>query len=196
MGEDYRRLIKSVEFIKAAYKKEDFLDDLPQVAFAGRSNCGKSTLINALLNRKKLAKVSSKPGYTRSVNFILVNKEFYIVDLPGYGYAKISKKMKSLWERLLGDYFNYSKNLKAVFHLIDIRRLVTDKDRELIDFLEYFNIPSIIVLTKIDKLSKNQINKNLNILKKLGFNNIILTSGLKKRGIDELWEHIKQLYQK
>jgi len=190
MDKDYRRLIKSVEFIKAAYKKEDFFDDLPQFAFAGRSNCGKSTLINALLGRKKLAKVSSKPGYTRSVNFILVNKSFYIVDLPGYGYAKISKKMKSMWEKLLGDYFNYSKNLKVVLHLMDIRRLITEKDKELIEFLNFYNIPSIIVLTKIDKLSKNQINKNVSQLRKQGFENIVLTSGLKKTGIDELWERI------
>ncbi len=190
MGENYTRLIKTVEFKKAAYKKEDFFDDLPQIAFAGRSNCGKSTLINALLGRKKLAKVSSKPGYTRSINFILVNKSFYIVDLPGFGYAKISKKIKSIWEKLLGDYFNYSKNLKIVLHLMDIRRLITEKDKELMDFLQYYNIPSIIVLTKIDKLSKNQRNNQVSKLEKQGFNDIILTSGIKKIGIEELWEKI------
>ena len=190
MDKDNRILIKSVEFVKAAYKKEDFKDDLPQIALAGRSNCGKSTLINALIKRKKLAKVSSKPGFTRSINYILVNNNFYLVDLPGFGYAKISKNMKSLWEKLISDYFNYSKNLKIVLHLIDIRRLITEKDRELMEFLNHYNIPSIIVLTKIDKLSKNQVNKNVSILKKQGFNDLILTSGLKKIGLDDIWERI------
>ena len=190
MDKNNRILIKSVEFVKAAYKKEDFIDDLPQVALAGRSNCGKSTLINALIQRKKLAKVSSKPGFTRSINFIRVNNTFYLVDLPGFGYAKISKNMKSLWEKLISDYFNYSENLKIVLHLMDVRRLITEKDRELMDFLSHFSIPSIIVLTKIDKLSKNQVNKNVSILKRQGFNDLILTSGVKKIGLDDIWARI------
>ena len=190
MDKNNRILIKSVEFVKAAYKKEDFIDDLPQIAFAGRSNCGKSTLINALIQRKKLAKVSSKPGFTRSINFICVNNTFYLVDLPGFGYAKISKNMKSLWEKLISDYFNYSENLKIVLHLMDVRRLITEKDRELMDFLSHFSIPSIIVLTKIDKLSKNQVNKNVSILKRQGFNDLILTSGVKKIGLDDIWARI------
>ncbi len=198
MDKDNRRvIIKKVEFIKAAYRNSDFLDDLPQIALAGRSNCGKSTLINALLNRKKLAKVSSTPGYTKSVNFILVNEDFYLVDLPGFGFAKRSKHMKKLWEKIISDYLETSKNLKGVLHLIDIRRLITEKDMQLIEYLNLLKIPYLLVFTKIDKLSKNQISKSINILKKeYSIENFVLTSGLRKVGIEELWEQIFHILEK
>ncbi len=197
MDKDYTRLIKEVKFLKTAYRKADFLDDLPQIALAGRSNCGKSTLINAIINRKNFARVSSKPGYTKSINFILINNSFYLVDLPGFGYAKTSKKLRQIWDKIITDYFNYSKNLKCVLHLIDIRRIITEKDLELINFLDYLRIPEIIVFTKIDKLSKNELNNNLKIFKNKFPNfQYVLTSGLKKIGIYELWEKILDYLKK
>jgi len=185
--------IKSAEFIKSDFKKEQFInDDLPQIAFAGRSNCGKSTLINVLLNRKKLVKTSSKPGFTKSVNYFLINGEFYLVDLPGFGFAKISKKEKLEWDRLITDFLKYSVHLRGVVHLVDIRRLITPKDVFLINFLSEIEIPYLIVLTKSDKLSKNEINKSLRKLKNdYNLQNPILTSSLKRLGMELLWDEIK-----
>ncbi len=185
--------IKSAEFIKSAFKIEHFINDnLPQIAFAGRSNCGKSTLINTLLNRKKLVKTSSKPGFTKSVNYFLINKEFYLVDLPGFGFAKISKKEQLQWDRLITNYFKHSNHLRGVVHLVDIRRLMTEKDLFLIDFFTQLSIPFLIVLTKSDKLSKNEINKSLKKLKNsFGIENPIVTSSFKKTGISDLWNEMK-----
>ncbi len=189
--------IKYAEFIKSAFDKSQFIfDDLPQIAFSGRSNCGKSTLINTLLNRKKLVKTSSKPGFTKSVNYFLINKIFYLVDLPGFGFAKASKKMQLDWDKLITDFFRESNKLRGVVHLVDIRRLLTDKDEVLIEFLEYFGIPFLIVLTKSDKLSNNNIKKSLDILnKKWRIENPIVVSSLKKKGISELWEEIETVIE-
>ncbi len=185
--------VKKAEFIKSAFKREHFINDnLPQIAFAGRSNCGKSTLINTLLNRKKLVKTSSKPGFTKSVNYFLINEEFYFVDLPGFGFAKVSKKEKVEWDRLITDFLKYSEHLRGVIHLVDIRRLLTKKDIFLIEYLSQFEIPFLIVLTKCDKLSKNEIAKSLKKLKKdFNIENPVVTSSLKKIGIEELWREIK-----
>ena len=185
--------IKSAEFIKSAFKREHFIDDnLPQIAFAGRSNCGKSTLINTLLNRKKLVKTSSKPGHTQSINYFLINNEFYLVDLPGFGFAKTTKKMLLNWDKLITDFFKFSKHLRGVIHLVDIRRLLTGKDIFLIDFLSEFEIPFLIVLTKSDKLSNNGIKKSLETLKKKwNIESPLTVSSLKKTGLEELWEEVK-----
>ncbi len=185
--------IKSAEFIKSAFEKRQFIiDDLPQIAFSGRSNCGKSTLINTLLNRKKLVKTSSKPGFTKSVNYFLINESFYLVDLPGFGFAKASKKLQLNWDKLITDFFKENNQLKGVIHLVDIRRLLTEKDEVLIEYLEYFQIPFLIVLTKSDKLSNNGIKKSIDILnKKWGIENPLVVSSLKRRGIGELWDEIE-----
>ncbi len=185
--------IKTAEFIKSAFQKEHFIDDnLPQIAFAGRSNCGKSTLINTMLNRKKLVKTSSKPGHTQSINYFLINKEFYLVDLPGFGFAKTTKKMLLNWDKLITDFFKFSTHLRGVIHLVDIRRLLTDKDIFLIDFLSQLEIPFLIVLTKSDKLSNNGIKKSLVTLeKKWNVENPLIVSSLKRTGLEELWGEIK-----
>jgi GTP-binding protein len=184
--------IKSAEFVLSAFDKKQFINDnLPQIAFSGRSNCGKSTLINTLLNRKKLVKTSSKPGFTKSVNYFLINRTFYLVDLPGFGFAKTSKKVQLNWDKLITDFFKETENLRGVIHLVDIRRLLTEKDEVLIEYLEYFEIPFLIVLTKSDKLSNNGIKKSLDILKKKWrIEHPLVVSSLKKKGIEDLWEEI------
>jgi len=185
--------IKSAEFIKSAFDKSHFIDDtLPQIAFAGRSNCGKSTLINTLLNRKKLVKTSSKPGHTQSINYFLINNDFYLVDLPGFGFAKTTKKMLLNWDKLITDFFKYSNHLRGVVHLADIRRLITEKDLFLLNFLSEFEIPFLFVLTKSDKLSNNNIKKSIATLKKKwDIPHPIIVSSLKKTGLEELWGEIK-----
>ena len=189
--------IKTAEFIKSAFEKRQFItDDLPQIAFSGRSNCGKSTLINTLLNRKKLVKTSSKPGFTKSVNYFLINESFYLVDLPGFGFAKASKKLQLNWDKLITDFFKENNQLKGVIHLVDIRRLLTEKDEVLIKYLEYFQIPFLVVLTKSDKLSNNGIKKSLDILKKKwGIDNPLVVSSLKRKGIEELWNEIEMVIE-
>lgn len=136
---------------------------LPEFAFAGKSNVGKSSLINKILNRKRLSYVSKKPGKTRTINFFDVDNKFFIVDLPGYGYSKVSSDLKLLWNKSISDYLQNSENLKVLFILIDIRREIDEKDYKLIEFCNYYNINYKFVLTKSDKLSKTKIN---NILKK------------------------------
>lgn len=162
---DFR--IKQTEFIKSAFKSEDFIqDELPQIVFAGKSNVGKSTIINSLLNRKSLAKTSSKPGKTRLVNYFLVNNNFYLVDLPGYGYAKVSKSEKVNWEKLIKRYLETNKHLYCAFSLVDIRHEPTAADINMIDLFCYHGVRQIVVLTKADKVSNNDIIKRLSSLKK------------------------------
>ena len=150
--------ITSAEFIKSIADTSQMpSDSFPQVAFAGRSNVGKSSLMNSLLNRKKLVQVSSTPGKTRLINFFLINNKFYFVDLPGYGYAKVSKQMYKSWQKLLENYLLQSKKLTGVVVLIDLRHLITEADLLLIEWLEHNKMPVIIAGTKSDKLSKNKI---------------------------------------
>jgi GTP-binding protein len=190
-------IIKSAEFIKSAFKKEHFINDnFPQIAFSGRSNCGKSTLINALLNRKKLVKTSSKPGHTQSINYFLINNQFYLVDFPGFGFAKASKKLQLNWDKLITDYLKNTEQLRGVIHLVDIRRLLTEKDEMLIEFLEHFEIPFLIVLTKADKLSNNEITKSLKSMKnRWNIEEPLVVSALKKRGMEELWNQIEMVIE-
>ncbi len=175
-------------------------DDFPQIAFAGRSNVGKSSLLNSLLNRKKLVQVSSTPGKTRLVNFFLINNKFYFVDLPGYGYAKVSKQIYKSWQNLLENYLLQSKKLRGVVVLIDLRHLITEADLQLIGWLENNKIPVLIVGTKSDKLSKNKIiyQKKQNEILLGGFNNpkIILYSSVTGLGKSELWSDLLLLLDK
>ena len=132
-------------------------DDKKQIAFVGRSNVGKSSLINMLVNNGKLAKTSSTPGRTRLVNYFVINEDFYFVDLPGYGYAKASKSMVYDWQGLIEPYLTGSHNLKCVCVLVDSRHEPTAQDRQMIDFLSYYNIPFIIIATKCDKHVKSKL---------------------------------------
>lgn len=136
-------------------------DKRPQIAFAGRSNVGKSSLLNKLTGRKKLAKVSSTPGKTRALNFFLINEKFYFVDLPGYGYAKVSKAEKESWGKLVGDYLENSKYLAALIILLDCRRDPSGEDLDLIEWAMAKEMPGIAVITKADKLNRDKLNRKV-----------------------------------
>ena len=158
--------IHSGEFLLSASKISQFpAGELPEIAFAGRSNVGKSTLINSLLNRKKLVKTSATPGKTQLINFFKINKKFYFVDLPGYGYAKVPKSVRRKWHNLVETYLSDRKNLKKVVLIIDCRHNPTLQDRQLLEWLEYYQRTSLIVASKIDKLKRGQVKKYLQRIK-------------------------------
>jgi len=150
-------IVTSVSFEISAYKENQLPEgDLPEVAFAGRSNVGKSSLINRLINRRSLVKVSARPGKTQALNFFLVNGSCYFVDLPGYGFARVPKKMRQEWRGLIGNYLENRRNLRCVVVIVDIRHAMKVADYELIDWLRSKNIGHLVVYTKIDKLSRSQ----------------------------------------
>ncbi len=180
----------NTKFIKSASKKEEFIvDDLAQIAIVGRSNVGKSSLINMLTNNSKMAKTSSTPGRTRLVNYFNVNEQFYLVDLPGYGYHKASKSIADSWDSVMNDYFVDNEKLKAVLLLLDSRLLPSELDIQMIDFLAEHGIPCIIVLTKTDKLSRSEINNAITKISNVVRYNkdlIVPTSATKKQGTDKI----------
>ena len=171
--------------------------ELMEIAFAGKSNVGKSSLINALLNRKSLARTSATPGKTQTINFYNVNKELYLVDLPGYGYAKVSPKEKEQWGKLIERYLNTSKKLRAVFLLIDIRHEPTANDKMMYDWIVYHGYNPIIIATKLDKLKRSQIQKHVKMVKQ-GLNlvpgtKVIPFSSVTKQGREEIWDLVKTM---
>ncbi len=172
-------------------------NDKPEIAFAGKSNVGKSSLINALINRKSLARTSSQPGKTQTINFYNVNKEIYYVDLPGYGYAKVSKEIQAKWGKLIEKYLRTSKQLKAVFLLIDIRHEPSANDREMYDWIIYNGYNPIIIATKADKIKRSQLQKNISIIKKkLEMKPemvVIPFSAQTKQGREEIWRLVEIL---
>ena len=184
----------NVKFIKSASKKEEYIiDDLPQIAIVGRSNVGKSSLINLLTNNSKMAKTSSMPGRTRLVNYFDINNQCYLVDLPGYGFAKASKNLTSAWDSVMNDYFVDNEKLKLVLVLIDSRLNPTELDIQMLDYLAEHEIPALIVMTKTDKLNRSEINLNKDkISKQLRYNKdlIIPTSTLKKVGVEDIAKKI------
>jgi len=180
----------NTKFIKSASKKAEFIEDeLPQIAIVGRSNVGKSSLINLLTNNSKMAKTSSTPGRTRLVNYFNINNQFYLVDLPGYGYHKASKSIANAWDAVMNDYFVDNEKLKLVMVLVDSRIGATEHDLQMIDYLAEHLIPAIIIMTKIDKLNRSEMNLNKDKLsKQIRYNKdlIVLTSTLKKIGVEEI----------
>ena len=171
--------------------------ELMEIAFAGKSNVGKSSLINALLNRKSLARTSATPGKTQTINFYNVNKEVYLVDLQGYGYAKVSPKEKEQWGKLIERYLNTSKKLRAVFLLIDIRHEPTANDKMMYDWIVYHGYNPIIIATKLDKLKRSQIQKHVKMVKQ-GLNlvpgtKVIPFSSVTKQGREEIWDLVKTM---
>ena len=167
---------------------------MPEVAFSGRSNVGKSSLINGLLNRKSLARTSSQPGKTQTINFYNVNHEVYLVDLPGYGYARASQETKAKWGRMIENYLHSSKQLKAVFLLVDIRHEPSANDRDMYGWIVHQGYDPMIIATKLDKIKRSQIQKQLKILR-VGLNlrpgtKIIPFSAETKQGREEIWEII------
>ena len=166
----------------------------PEVAFAGKSNVGKSSLINALMNRKALARTSSLPGKTQTINFYRINNAIYYVDLPGYGYAKASASEKEKWGRMVENYLHTSRKLKAVFLLIDIRHAPSANDRMMYEWIAHQGFAPMIIATKLDKIKRSQMQKNLKVIREgLGINPetlIIPFSAQTKQGREEIWELI------
>lgn len=170
---------------------------LPEFAFSGKSNVGKSSLINALMNRKALARTSGQPGKTQTINFYNINGELYYVDLPGYGYAKVSVKEKEKWGKMIENYLHSSKMLKCVFLLVDIRHEPSANDKTMYDWIVYNGFKPVIIATKLDKINRSQIQKQVKILRTgLGLEKDDLVfpfSAQTKQGREEIWELIDRL---
>lgn len=185
------------EFLKSAFRKEHFPPaDLPEVAFAGRSNVGKSSLINVLVNRRGLARTSSSPGRTQALNFFRFGAEFYLVDLPGYGFARVPLKVKQAWRTMVEEYLLGRPNLVCVVVILDVRREPAEGDRELFNWLTNYGIASLTVLTKADKLSRNQSLERARLigvaLEGLISRPPILFSAKTRKGRDEIWKAIRE----
>ena len=191
-------IVKKAELESVAVKKEQYpQEDLKEIAFAGRSNVGKSSLLNLITGRKKLARISGSPGKTRTINFYRINDAFRIVDLPGYGYAKVSKSISESWGRMIEDYLENRENLLKVVQLVDIRHEPSKQDAEMYSYLKYYGLDGIVVATKADKISRNQIAKQMNMIKKkleLSSEDMVIpVSSLKKTGHDKLLDEIAAL---
>lgn len=190
-------IIKSAEFVTSAVKPSQYpLAVLPEVAFAGRSNVGKSSLINTLLNRKRLVKTSSTPGRTQLINFFNINEAFFFVDIPGYGYARVPMAVKKKWGPMIETYITTRKTLKGVVLILDIRRIPGPEEMNMIDWLRHHDIPSVSVLTKSDKLSRSKQQKQLiKITNTLSANkdHFILFSAKSRQGKEEVWSAVKKL---
>ncbi|MDF2608236.1 MAG: engB [Bacillales bacterium] len=190
--------VTSAEFIISAVRKEQYpTEGLPEIALAGRSNVGKSSFINTLINRKNLARTSSKPGKTQQLNYYLINKEFYFVDVPGYGYAKVSKTERAAWGKMLEAYLTGHEAIKAVFLIVDLRHPPTADDCQMYEFLRYYNIPIVVIATKADKIPKGKWQKHVKVTKETlqleKYHPVIVFSSELKVGIDEAFEEISKL---
>lgn len=172
---------------------------LPEVAFAGKSNVGKSSLINALMIRKSLARTSAQPGKTQTINFYNINKEIYLVDLPGYGYAKASEKEREAWGQMIERYLNTSEKLRAVFLLVDIRHAPSANDKQMFEWMAYVGYDPIVIATKLDKIKRSQIDKQIKIIRQgLGADKetiIVPFSAETKQGRDIIWDFMDQVIE-
>lgn len=169
-------------------------DDIPEVALAGRSNVGKSSFINTMLNRKNLARTSGKPGKTQLLNFFNIDDKLRFVDVPGYGYARVSKKEREKWGKMIEEYLTSRENLRAVVSLVDLRHEPSVDDVQMYEFLKYYEIPVILVATKADKIPRGRWNKHESMIKKkLDFDKtdtFIIFSSVNKTGVEEAWDAI------
>lgn len=174
-------------------------NQMPEIAFAGKSNVGKSSLINALMNRKSLARTSSQPGKTQTINFYNINDELYFVDLPGYGYAKVSQQEKEKWGKMIEKYLHRSKVLQAVFLLVDIRHEPSANDKQMYEWIMANGYHPIVIATKLDKINRSQVAKQVKIVKQgLGVDKdtiVIPFSAETKQGREEIYDLIDQLIQ-
>ena len=172
---------------------------LPEVAFAGKSNVGKSSLINALMMRKSLARISAQPGKTQTINFYNINKEIYLVDLPGYGYAKASEKEREAWGQMIERYLNTSEKLRAVFLLVDIRHAPSANDKQMFEWMAYVGYDPIVIATKLDKIKRSQIDKQIKLIRQgLGADKdtiIVPFSAETKQGRDIIWDFMDQVIE-
>lgn len=191
--------IKSAKFVTSATKPSQYPPaDLPEIAFAGRSNVGKSSLINTLVNRKHLVKTSSTPGRTRLINFFNINDNVGFVDLPGYGYARVPVSVRKKWGPMIETFLSRRDTLKGIVVIMDIRRTPGAEESDLLHWLEHYNIARILVITKTDKLSKNKQIKQVNqIIQTLGIerDEVILFSAKTRLGKDAVWEAILSLLE-
>jgi GTP-binding protein len=190
--------IVSAEFDRSAFTGSHYPDDgLPEVAFLGRSNVGKSSLLNSLLQRRGLARTSNTPGRTQSINFFLINKSFYFVDLPGYGFARVSKKMRAGWGKMAEEYLTGRDGLVLSIQLVDSRHEPSALDRQLNEWLLHYDRPHVVVATKADKLSRNELPRHMkNISNILPESPILAYSSETGRGRDELWDRIAERVEK
>ncbi len=193
------RIIKS-ELDTVAVKPSQYPPDtMAEVAFAGRSNVGKSSLLNLLTGRKKLARVSGSPGKTRTINFYLINDSFRIVDLPGYGYAKVSKSVSENWGDMMETYFKKRQGLKKVVQLVDIRHKPTAQDVQMYEYLRHYGLDGLVVCTKADKVSRNEMQKNIALIRKTlnlsKEDKVIPVSALKRTGWEQLLDEIEELLE-
>jgi GTP-binding protein len=188
--------IISAEFIKSATKPSEYpRGNFPEVAIAGKSNVGKSSLINTLVNRKNLAKTSSSPGRTQLINFFLVNGKFSLVDLPGYGYARVSLQVRKTWKPMVESYLQTRKEIRLVILILDARRGASADDLALLDWLDYHKIPSLIALTKADKLSQIERARQKKVLADVSLLSgkpMSFFSAVTGEGKDELWRRIQE----
>ena len=191
--------ILSAEFVTSAAEPSQYPpESLPEIAFAGRSNVGKSSLINVLVNRKHLVKTSSTPGRTQLINFFDINDYFTFVDLPGYGYARVPASVKKKWGPMIETYLSGRKTLKGVVVILDIRRTPREEEHNLITWLAHYSIATILVLTKADKLSKTKQDKQRAAVARslaLDSSELILFSAKSRKGREEVWQALEQFLQ-
>lgn len=189
--------ITSAEFVKSALKRSNYPEEsLPEIAFAGRSNVGKSSLINTVLNRKNIARTSSSPGRTQMLNFFRINNQVYFVDFPGYGFAKVPSHVRAQWKPMVEDYLKYRKTLKLVILILDIRRAPSSDDASLIRWFEAFGIPFLVVLTKSDKISKSKCSTQQKVIKEfllLRDEELICFSAVTRKGRQEILKRIMRV---
>ena len=193
-------IIKKAELETVAVKRSQYPEDnVPEIAFAGRSNVGKSSLLNLITNRKSLARVSGAPGKTRTINFYRINDEFRIVDLPGYGYAKISKSISENWGDMMEEYLQNRQGLKKVVQLVDIRHAPSAQDVQMYEYLRHYGLDGLVVATKADKVSRNEMQKCMKTIRqtlKLGPDDLVIpVSALKRQGHDNLLAEIEKLLE-
>ena len=186
--------ITSAEFLKSALKEADWPhDNIPEIAFLGRSNVGKSSLINSLLGVRGLARTSSTPGRTQVLNFFLINRQFRVVDLPGYGYARAPKAVKAEWSSAAEEYLAKRQQLVLSIHIVDSRHEPSKQDLQLHEWLVHHHKPHLIVATKSDKLSKNELGRNVKrAARAFKSDNLIIYSATKREGRDRLWSAIEK----
>ena len=190
--------IKTSQLEAVAVKRSQYPEDnMKEIAFAGRSNVGKSSLLNLITGRKALARVSGSPGKTRTINFYNINGDFRIVDLPGYGYARVSKSVTENWGDMMEQYYSARHGLIKTVQLVDIRHEPSKQDIQMYEYLKHYGLDGLVVATKADKISRNQMNKNISVIRKaLGMkpeDKVIACSALKRTGQDELLDEIERL---
>ena len=194
------RKIKNINLLISAVQEKQYpKHDLPEIAFLGRSNVGKSSLINSLVNRKSLAHTSSKPGKTQTLNFYNIDNDFCLVDVPGYGFAQVSKKDQERFGQMVENYLVNRDNLRGVVLLIDSRHKPTDDDKLMYNYIKYYHLPILIIATKSDKITRSKwnackslIKQTLNLDEEDGY---VQYSALKKMGIDDVWQWIDKLLE-